>query len=101
MNGSYEYNKTCVYFSTINQKLTWLGAEKFCRKLPLNTSFLTIKNEHHLEFLRRILVRIKEKEKPRDQLVFLVGFYERNSKIILNKQLFHDKRNTVMIYKFF
>lgn len=79
MKGAYEYNKTCIYFSDLSQKLTWLGAEKFCRKLPLNTSFLTIKNEHHLEFLRKILVRIKEREKPRDQLVFMVGFFERNS----------------------
>lgn len=83
MTGSYEYNGTCIYFSQKTEKLSWLGAEKFCRKLPLNTSFLKIENDHHLEFLRRIMVKIKEKENPQDQLVFLVGFFERNSKIRL------------------
>jgi hypothetical protein len=93
MSGAYEYNKTCIYFSKPNQKLTWLGAEKFCRKLPLNTSFLTIKNEHHLEFLRRVLVRVKEKENPRDQLNFFVGFYERKSKTMCQSQSFFEGKN--------
>ena len=78
MPGSFYYNGTCLYFSTRNEKLSWLLAERFCRKLPFNTSLLVIENDAKLEFVRKSLVKIKQVENPPDQLVFLIGFYQRD-----------------------
>ena len=74
MPGSVFYNGTCIYFSNKRQKLSWLHAERFCRKLPLDTTFLTIRNDHEFEMLKREIIKIAQKEKPTDQLVFYVGF---------------------------
>ena len=74
MPGSVFYNGSCFYFSSKRQKLSWLHAERFCRKLPLNTSFLTVKNDHQYDMLRNEIMRIRTKESPVDQLVFYIGF---------------------------
>ncbi len=88
MPGSYAYNGTCIYFSTTNQKLSWIQAERFCKSLPLNTSFLIIQNEHQYEFIRRKLIKLKEKENPIDQLVFLIGIYKIKGNSIKKYNLF-------------
>jgi hypothetical protein len=84
MPGSIFYNGTCIYFSSKHQKLSWLHAERFCRRLPLDTTYLTIKNDHEFEVLKREIVRIAQTENPIDQLVFYVGFrfYESNLGIL-------------------
>jgi hypothetical protein len=74
MQGSYYFNRSCYYFSHDSQKLTWLHAESFCRHMPLNTTMLTIKNNEEFEFIRQILIHIRQKENYRDQLVFNIGF---------------------------
>ena len=74
MPQSVFYNGTCIYISSKHQKLSWKHAERFCRKLPLNTSFVVIQNEHKYKFLLKELIKIREKEKPTDQIVFYVGF---------------------------
>lgn len=74
MPGSIFYNGTCIYFSSKHQKLSWLHAERFCRRLPLETTYLTIKNDHEFEVLKREIIRIAQKEDPVDQLVFYIGF---------------------------
>lgn len=76
MPNSYAYNGTCIYFSSLEQKLSWIQAVKFCSKFPLNTTILIVQNEQHFEFIRRKLIEIKEKENPIDQLAFMVGFYK-------------------------
>jgi hypothetical protein len=89
MPGSYAYNGTCIYFSTTNQKLSWIQAERFCKSLPLNTSFLIIQNEHQYEFIRRKLIKLKEKENPIDNLMFYIGFKkEKSLKIFYFHKLF-------------
>lgn len=80
MPQSIFYNGTCIYISSKHQKLSWKHAERFCRKLPLNTTFLVIQNEHKYQFIRRAIVKMREKEKPSDQLVFYAGFnYSRSN----------------------
>ena len=74
MPGSILYNGTCYYFSRKKEKLSWTNAERFCRKLPLNTSFLTIENDHQYEMLKKEVIRLRDKEQPEDQLVFYIGF---------------------------
>lgn len=74
MPGSFFYNGTCIYFSRRKERLSWLHAERFCRKLPLNTSFLTIQNDHQYESLKNEIIKLREKENPNDQLVFYIGF---------------------------
>ena len=74
MPRSIFYNGSCIYISGKHEKLSWKRAERFCRKLPLNTSFLIIQNEHKMDFVRRELVRLREKELPTDQLQFYIGF---------------------------
>lgn len=74
MPGSVFYNGTCIYFSSRRQKLSWLHAERFCRRLPLETTFLTVKNDHEFEMLKREIIKIAQKENPVDQLVFYIGF---------------------------
>ncbi len=78
MPGSFYYKGTCLYFSSKNEQLPWLLAERFCRKLPFNTSLLIIENDEKLEFVRKTLVKIKQFENPLDQLVFLIGFYQKD-----------------------
>ena len=85
MPNSLFYNGTCIYISRKIEKLSWKHAERFCRKLPLNTSFATIDNEHKLEFLKREILKLREVEKPTDQLVFYIGFNYSRSML---KQLF-------------
>ena len=80
MPGSVFYNGTCIYFSSKRQKLSWLHAERFCRKFPVETTFLVIKNDHEYEMLRREIIRIAHKENPADPLVFYVGFRYYSSK---------------------
>ena len=74
MPNSLFYNGTCIYISRKREKLSWKHAERFCRKLPLNTSFLILENEHKLDFLRREIHKLREIEHPNDQLVFSIGF---------------------------
>lgn len=74
-SGSINYQDSCIYFSKPSEQLSWLRAERFCRKLPFNTSFLVIENERELEMLRRQLIKIKQNEKSRDQIAFSVGLY--------------------------
>ena len=78
--GSLAYNGSCIYFSSRNQRLSWVNAKQFCTSLPLNTSFLIIETKDELEFLRKSLVKFKLEENPVDQLVFLIGFSNVNSK---------------------
>ena len=75
MIGSEYYNGSCIYFSKISERLSWISAEKFCRKLPLNMSLLVIENDHHMEFLRKQLLKIKQIESSQDQISFMVGLY--------------------------
>jgi hypothetical protein len=82
MPQSVFYNGTCIYISSKHQKLSWKHAERFCRKLPLNTTFLVIQNEHKYQFIRRAIIKMREKEKPSDQLVFYAGFNYSRSKDI-------------------
>ena len=79
MPGSVFYNGTCIFVSSKRQKLSWIHAERFCRKLPLNTSFLLFENNHKFEFIRNEMIRLRERENPIDQLVFYVGFRYQNS----------------------
>lgn len=72
--GSYAFNGSCIYFSSRKQRLSWSQAKDFCQRLPLNTSFLVIENYEEYEFIRKTIIRLKVKEEPVDQLVFLVGF---------------------------
>ncbi len=72
--GSFAFNGSCIYFSTREQRLSWQEANQFCQSLPLNTSFLTIETASEFEFVRKTIVRLKVKEEPVDQLVFLIGF---------------------------
>jgi hypothetical protein len=81
MPGSVFYNGTCIYFSNKREKLSWLHAERFCRKLPLETTFLVIKNDHQYEMLKREIIKIAQKENPIDQLVFYIGYRFYSSKI--------------------
>jgi hypothetical protein len=74
MPGSVLYNGTCYYFTRSKEKLSWINAERFCRKLPLNASFLTIENDHQYEMLKKEVIRLRDKENPEDQLVFYIGF---------------------------
>ena len=74
MPKSVFYNGTCIYISSKHEKLSWKHAERFCRKLPLNTSFLVVQNEHKMDFIRREIVKLREIENPDDQLSFNIGF---------------------------
>jgi hypothetical protein len=106
MPGSYAYNGTCIYFSTTNQKLSWIQAERFCKSLPLNTSFLIIQNDHQYEFIRRKLIKLKEKENPIDNLMFYIGFKKEKSlkifyfyKLFIIKMIFLEKLGNGRIIK--
>lgn len=81
MPGSVFYNGTCIFISSKRQKLSWIHAERFCRKLPLNTSFLLFENNHKYDFIRNEIIKLRERENPIDQLVFYVGFRYQNSKL--------------------
>jgi hypothetical protein len=74
MPGSVFYNGTCIFISSKRQKLSWVHAERFCRRLPLNTTFLVLQNDHKSEFIRRELTKLREKENPLDPLLFYIGF---------------------------
>lgn len=82
MPNSYVYNETCIYFSSTSERLSWFQAEKFCKKLPLNTSLLVIHNQHHFEFIRQMLLQLKVNETSQDDLMFLIGFRNELSKKI-------------------
>jgi hypothetical protein len=81
MPGSVFYNGSCFYFASKKQRLSWIHAERFCRKLPLNTSFLTIQNDHQYNMLKNHIMTLREKENPSDQLVFYIGFKFVSSKL--------------------
>ena len=84
MPRSVFYNGSCIYISGRHEKLSWKHAERFCRKLPLNTSFLVIQNDHKMEFIRREIMKLRELEAPNDQLTFNIGFNNTQSKKINN-----------------
>jgi hypothetical protein len=46
--------------------------------MPLNSSLLIIKNDMQLESIKKELIKIKIREEPLDEIVFLIGFYEKN-----------------------
>jgi hypothetical protein len=83
MPNSVFYNGTCIYISGRKEKLSWVHAERFCRRLPLNTTFAIFQNDHKYEFVRKEIAKLREKENPSDQLVFYVGFKNLKS-IFLN-----------------
>ena len=74
MPGSYYFNRTCYYFSRDSQKLTWLQSESFCRLVPLNTTMLAIKSNEEFEFIRQIMINLRQQQNYKDQLVFNIGF---------------------------
>lgn len=89
MPRSVPYNGTCIYISGKREKLSWKNAERFCRKLPFNTSLLKIENDHKYEFIHNQIIKLRQKENPIDQLVFLIGFnYTQNGwKWVNNRSL--------------
>jgi hypothetical protein len=82
MPDSYAYNGTCIYFSSILERLSWFQAEKFCSNLQLKMSLLVIQNEHHFKFIHQKLIQLsyKENETSIDDVIFLVGFKNVKSK---------------------
>lgn len=84
MPGSFFYNGSCIYISKQHEKLHWTRAERFCRRLPLNATLLTIENEQKLEAIRQELIKLRKKEFPRDLLTFSIGFRYIKSKAFLN-----------------
>lgn len=93
MPGSVFYNGTCIFISSKRQKLSWIHSERFCRKLPLNTTFLVLQNNHKYEFIRKEIIKIREKENPIDQLVFFIGFKYVKSKLSRNEYSFFKGLN--------
>lgn len=97
MPGSIFYNGSCYYFSRDIEKLTWIRSEKFCRKIPLNTSLLIIQNNKEFEFIRRNLLRIKQEENYAEQLVYNIGFhYSMNDWKWLNNKTFSSLNSSVL-----
>ncbi|CAF0885900.1 unnamed protein product [Brachionus calyciflorus] len=79
MPGSFFYNDTCIFISKPKQKLSWIKAERLCRRLPFNTTFLIFENDHKLDAVRKELVKLRHKEDPYDPLKFLIGFRYKNN----------------------
>jgi hypothetical protein len=77
--GSLYYKGDCIFFSERHQKLSWLRAQNFCKKLPLNSSFLVIEDDEQMEAIQTKIIELRETEKPIDQLVFFVGFRQYQS----------------------
>lgn len=74
MPDSFFYNGSCIFISNYNQKLSWLEAERFCRRLPLESKLLIFENDHKFETVRKKLIELRLKEDPFDPLKFSIGF---------------------------
>ncbi|RNA42144.1 hypothetical protein BpHYR1_032422 [Brachionus plicatilis] len=74
MPNSFYYNGSCIFISKSNQKLSWLKAERFCRRLPLQSKFLIFENDHKFETVRKELIKLRLEEDPFDPLKFSIGF---------------------------
>ena len=61
-----------------------MHAERFCRRLPLNTTFAMLQNDHKYEFIRKEIAKLRERENPTDQLVFYLGFRYLKSFLMFN-----------------
>lgn len=78
MPNSFYYNGSCIFISNSNQKLSWSKAERFCRRLPLESNFLIFENDHKFEAIRKELIKLRLKEDPFDPLKFSIGFRYNN-----------------------
>lgn len=74
MPDSFYYNGTCIFISKPSQKLSWIKAERLCRRLPLQSKFLIFENDHKFEFVRKQLIKLRLEEDPFDPLKFSIGF---------------------------